>query len=73
MNRDWKKLIEAAEDQGWTVERTKRGAYKLVPPDVTKQIVFIHQTPSEVRAIRNKIAEMKRSGLIWPPPKKGKG
>lgn len=68
---DWKKLEKAAREQGWKIDRTKKGI-RLVPPDPTKAIVIIHGSPSEQRGLRNKLSEMKRSGLIWPwPPTKG--
>ncbi len=71
MDTDWKKLVKEVERQGWTVERGQKGQLKLVPPDPTKQIVFIHGTPSDHRAIKNAIAELCRQGLQWPP--KGRG
>jgi hypothetical protein len=41
------------------------------PLDPTKEAVAIHGTPSDQRAIKNHLAEMKRQGLIWPwPPKR---
>ncbi len=69
MDADWKKLVKEAVRQGWTVEFARRGL-KLVPPDPTKQIVFVHSTPSDRRAIKNAIAEMRRQGLQWPPSRK---
>lgn len=72
MNVDWKKLVKEAERQGWTVEPGRKGQLKLVPPDPTKQIVYVHGTPSDQRAIKNKIAEMRRQGFQWPPKGKGK-
>ncbi len=71
MNVDWKKLVKEAERQGWTVEVIRKGL-KLIPPDPTKKIVVVHGTPSDQRAIRNKIADLRREGLQWPPKGKGK-
>jgi hypothetical protein len=66
MKADWKKIVREAERQGWAVEPATKGL-KLVPPDRTKQIVYVHGTPSDQRAIKNKLAEMRRQGFQWPP------
>lgn len=71
MDTDWRRIVKEAERQGWTIERGRKGQLKLIPPDPAKQIVFVHGTPSDHRAIKNAIAEMRRQGLQWPP--KGKG
>lgn len=71
MASDWKKVLKAAKEQGWVEQEVKKGA-RLVPPDPNKDMVVIHKTPSDVRAIRNTIAEMRRQGFVWPwPPGKG--
>lgn len=71
MDPEWKKLFKEAERQGWRIEGGRKGQVKLIPPDPTKQIVFVHTTPSDHRAMKNTIAEMRRQGIQWPP--KGKG
>jgi hypothetical protein len=38
----------------------------LYPPDVTQSSVAIHGTPSDVRAFKNIISEMRRRGFRWP-------
>ena len=72
MDANWKKLVDEVARQGWTVEQGRKGQTKLIPPDPTKQIVFIHGTPSDHRAMKNAIAELRRQGLMWPPRGKGK-
>lgn len=70
--KDFRKYLKAAGDQGWQVKETKKGL-QLIPPDPTREIVTIHRTPSDRRALANVLAEMRRQGLIWPwPPKRGK-
>ncbi len=70
--KEFRKYLNAAVEQGWEVRPTKKG-YQLVPGDPTREIVAIHRTPSDHRALANLLAEMKRQGLIWPwPPKRGK-
>jgi hypothetical protein len=64
---DPKKIIRAAKRQGWTEKPLRKGVM-LVPPDASKQAVTWHGSPSDVRAVRNFLALMRGSGLIWPPP-----
>jgi predicted RNA binding protein YcfA (HicA-like mRNA interferase family) len=59
---------KAARGQGWSVEATKKGHVRLVPPDKTKPIVVGSGTPGDYRAVKNLLAQAKRSGLIWPWP-----
>ena len=66
-------IIRAAEEQGWRVKRTKKGLL-LYPPNLTRGPVAIHLTPSDRRAVKNFLAEMRRHGLVWPwPPMEGEG
>lgn len=57
-------IFEKLKDQGWAVERTKGNHWRAVPPDKTKQIVHFARM-AEPRAIKNAIAELKRSGFVW--------
>ncbi len=66
MQKDWQRVVEAAIDQGWRVDRTTDG-WQLKAPNGTF-IETIHGTPSDWRAIRNSIARMRRfGGFEWPP------
>lgn len=65
---DIRKIEKAAREQGWEVGRTKKGHLKFVPPDPSKNIVIGSGAPSDQRAIRNLLAELKRQGFIWPWP-----
>lgn len=70
MPNDWEEIQGAALEQGWRVEKIKKGV-RLVPPDPSKPMVVIHRTPSDHRALKNTIAQMRRSGFVWPwPPRK---
>ncbi len=67
---DMRKIEKAAREQGWQIGRTKAGHPRWVPPDSSNEIVIGAGTPGDVRAMRNFLAALKRSGLIWPwPPK----
>lgn len=68
---DLRKIEQAAREQGWRVERTKKGHIRFVPPDATKPMVVAAGTPSDHRSIRNLVAQLRRSGLIWPWPPAG--
>ncbi len=58
----------AAEEQGFEIAMTRNGHRKFIPPDKTKAIVYAASTPSDHRALRNLISQLRRSGLIWPWP-----
>jgi len=58
--------------QGWRIEARKGGHDMAFPPDKTKSAVTLPSTPGGGRAIPNLIAQLRRSGFIWPPPKGGK-
>ena len=63
---DIKKIAKAAEDQGWTVERTNKGHWRFTPPVGT--ICFFSGTPGDRRAIRNFLSQLRRQNFIWPWP-----
>jgi hypothetical protein len=66
-----KELEQAAQEQGWQTGRTRRGHLRWVPPDPTKPIVVGSGTPGDHRAMKNFLAQLRRSGFIWPwPPRK---
>ena len=67
MDKEFRRVIRAAEEQGWRVRPIKKGMM-LVPPDPTKPAVAIHRTPSDHRAFRNTVAKLRASGMEWPWP-----
>lgn len=62
--KDVKKLLSAAQAQGWRVELGKRGHLKLYAPDGVG-IVTMSGTPSDSRAMNNTIARMRQYGFEW--------
>lgn len=69
---DIRDIEKAARAQGWQIGTSKKGHLRWVPPDPSKPIVVGSGTPSDHRAVRNFLAQLKRSGLVWPwPPRKG--
>lgn len=65
MKREVRELVAAAKRHGWRVVEGKH--IKLYPPDQSKPPVVLPKTPSDWRALRNAIAELRRCGLEWPP------
>lgn len=72
MAKDIRDIVKAAEEQGFRVERTKKGHWVFYSPDTTKKPVYHSGTPGDRRAIDNLLAELRRAGLTWPPRGKGK-
>lgn len=64
MASDLRKVLRAAEEQGWRVERGKKGQYKLYSPD-GEGMVTLHQSHSDHRALKNAISIMRRYGFRW--------
>lgn len=67
LKKDQDRIVIEALAQGFSRRETKNGFY-LVPPDKTKPMVLLHETPSDEGVIRVIIQMLKRSGLQWPPP-----
>ncbi len=68
MSSDWKRVLEAAAEQGWISRPTKDGVMLLAPNGTGK--VSVHGTPSDWRALRNTISDLRREGgFEWPPRK----
>lgn len=60
-----RELIRELRTQGWRVEQTKHGHYKAKSSDGKQLITFCDS--EEVRAMKNNLALLKRSGFEWPP------
>lgn len=69
MQDDWKRILQAAQQQGWRIHPTKDEVMLLAPNGTGK--VTVHGTPSDVRALRNTISELRRQGGFEWPPKRG--
>jgi hypothetical protein len=68
MDRDWKRIVAAAREQGWRAVDTKDGVMLLAPNGTGK--VMIHRTPSDRRSIRHTLGDLRREGgFVWPPPR----
>lgn len=65
MDKDTRKVLAEAERQGFTVRITRKGHAQV--RDADGQVVAVFSgTASDVRAIRNGIADLRRAGFVWP-------
>lgn len=65
MRKDWRKLLDRAEAQGWTWVQTRRGR-RYYSPD-GKTMVTVHNTPGDWRAYQNALALFRSGGLDSEP------
>lgn len=68
MDKDTRKVLAAAEAQGFTW-RTNRDGHPMVFLGA-QYVTQFSGTPGDVRGIRNGIAAMRRHGFLWPPGRK---
>lgn len=66
MEKDTRKLLKAAEAQGFTWDLTKSGHPRVYGPDGAF-VTTLASTPSERRGWLNGLAKLRRAGLKWPP------
>lgn len=65
MKKEMNEILDELRRQGW---RVVLGAHvKAYPPDESKPMVAMSSTPSDVRGLKNNIAQLRRSGFEWPP------
>ncbi len=62
--KDLKGIVQAAEEQGWRVEQRSGGHLFFYAPD-GKNIVTSGSTPSDHRALRNLVTQLRRYGFEW--------
>lgn len=69
--KEFKKVREHAEGHGWQVDETSKGwMFKAPAEDVQpgfKGLVVTHQTPSDHRAFKNFLGDLKIEGGLLPP------
>lgn len=64
MDKDSRKLLAAAEEQGFTVRITSKG-HAFISLN-GQPITTIGGTPSDRRSVTNSLAALKRAGFQWP-------
>lgn len=72
--KEFKKVKQHAEGIGWRVDETNKGWMFKAPQESIqpgyKGIVVTHGSPSDHRAFKNFLGDLKNEGgLIWPPEK----
>ncbi|MHA6626929.1 hypothetical protein ACU61A_15950 [Pseudonocardia sichuanensis] len=68
MDKDTKKVLAEAERQGFTVRITSKGHAQVRDAD-GRVVAVLAGTGSDVRGLRNAIAQLRRAGFVWPPKK----
>lgn len=69
MSFNIREIIAEARSQGWSVERTEGNHWRFVPPARQFPIVYTSGTPSDFRAVKNLVSQLRRCGLVWPSAK----
>lgn len=62
---DFRKIVKAAIKQGWTVGQTAKGHWMFKDPEKRYPPIYCGGTPSDIRAIRNLVAQLRRCGFDW--------
>lgn len=60
--------MRAARKQGWEIITSGKHT-RFVSP-VTAKTIFTSSTPSDQKALKNIIADLRGEGFVWPPPGK---
>lgn len=66
MDKDTRKLLKAAEAQGFSWDVTANGHPRVFDRN-GDFVTTLSGTPGDVRGFRNAVAKMRRAGLVWPP------
>jgi predicted RNA binding protein YcfA (HicA-like mRNA interferase family) len=62
--KEVKELLATARAQGWRVEATRSGHYKLYSPH-SGGIVVVGGTPGDRYALAKAVTRMRRYGFLW--------
>lgn len=59
----FRKILEAAQTQGWRVERTTKGHWQFIPPNPKIPMVVTGNTSGDARSVRHFLSQMRKSGF----------
>jgi predicted RNA binding protein YcfA (HicA-like mRNA interferase family) len=62
LRKEMQQIVKVARAQGWEVTPTRNGHLRFRSPDGA--MIFGPSTPSEYRGVKNKIADLRRAGLV---------
>lgn len=65
MRKELKKIVEALEEQDYTIHETSKGHVRVYKDGVW--LTTFAGTPSDRRSWLNALAPLKRLGFQWPP------
>lgn len=65
MHKELRKIQKELEAQGFTTQVTKKGHLRVFKNG--EWVATFAGTPSDVRSLRNSLADVKRAGFRWPP------
>jgi hypothetical protein len=68
-SKESREIVAELRRQSWRVERTDRGHYKAYPPGNKPMVTFAGGLSGDPRSIKNAVAQLRKSGFQWPPPK----
>ncbi len=68
MDKDTRKVLAAAERQGFTIRYSAKG-YPLIYNRDGTFVTKAAQTGSDRRGPKNLVAALRRHGFVWPPPR----
>lgn len=66
IKKDFRGIVAELEEQGWEIGQISGTHYRAVPPDKSKPLVHF-SVSADPRAIKNTVADLRRSGFVWPP------
>ncbi len=62
-DQEFQRLVDAAREQGWKVEKTEKNHWRFLPPDRKMSQVIAASTPSDHRWLKNLRSHLRQRGL----------
>ncbi len=62
--KDMEEVVREAGEQGWRVQKTDGGHWRLYSPD-GRGIVHAAGTPGSARSVQKTIARLRQYGFMW--------